>query len=42
MKIITIDIKTFDNNEKLIFYLISWYNEQHRAKLYFLSNYECI
>jgi len=27
MKIITMYIKTFDNNGKLILYLISWYNE---------------
>jgi len=39
MKIITMDIETFNNNGKLIPYLISWYNEQHGAKSYFLSDF---
>lgn len=40
MKIITMDIETFNNNGKLIPYLISWYNEQHGAKSYFLSDFD--
>jgi len=40
MKMITMDIETFNNNGKLIPYLISWYNEQHGAKSYFLSDYD--
>jgi len=39
MKMIIIDIKTFNNNGKSISYLISWYNEQYEAKSYFLSDY---
>lgn len=39
-KIITMDIETFNNNGKLIPYLISWYNEDHGAKSYFLTDFE--
>jgi len=39
-KIITMDIETFNNNGKLIPYLICWYNEHHGANSYFLSDFE--